>query len=111
MLEVCYKGVPPKMVAKLYGISYRRMLDICRAGKFGAKKEEGRWVLSDLPIREMTVSVRTIADTLGCSRRYVRRLCEQERVLAVHIGREWRVGVSEASKLALIRLNLRGISE
>ena len=55
--------------------------------------------------------VRTIADTLGCSRRYVRKLCEQERVLAVHIGREWRVGVSEASKLALIRLNLRGISE
>ena len=94
-----------KQACALYRVSRQKLLPLCHRGEFGAVKVKGRWMFRSPPIREQCIGTRAIAETLGCSVQYVRDLCRGGRVEAFQIGRDWRVGVSNAARLFILRLN------
>lgn len=91
--------------AKLLRVSHGRLLQHCRAGEFGAKKIKGEWVLLKMPIHEATINCKAIAEALNVTTRRIQLLCKQERIQAIRIGKQWRIGFSCATKLMLARLS------
>jgi excisionase family DNA binding protein len=96
-----------KQACSLYRVSRPTLLSMCHKGIFGAKKEKGQWVLTRPPISEQCIGTKAIAETLGCSTRYVRIMCENGKIESIRVGRFWRVGVSRAARLFIYFLGSR----
>jgi excisionase family DNA binding protein len=88
----------------LFRVSEDTIRMLCQQGEFGAVSVKGRWTLKDPPCREQMIGLSAIAEALKVSVRWVEKLCKAGRVGAVRIGRFWRVPLSEATKLMLLRL-------
>lgn len=93
-----------KEACKLYLVTRQQLAGLCEKGEFGAEKRAGRWVLTAPPITEQCIGPKAISEALGVSRQYVRQMCREKRVLSVRIGRHWRIGITDATRLIMLRL-------
>jgi excisionase family DNA binding protein len=98
------KAMKIKSAAKLFRVTERTLLDECRHGKFGARKIKGDWVLTRPPCLEPMITVQTVAESIYVTPGYVRRLCEEGRIMSIYIGRQRRIPLSEATKFTVARL-------
>ncbi len=83
--------------SKLLRLSPKHIYKMCKARTVDAKRT---WLLR-LPIKEQTIGIKAIAETLNVSKEWVESLCRSKRIKAVKVGGQWRVELSEAAKLAL----------
>jgi len=91
-----------KQAAKTLRISYRRALDAVHRGELGARMIKGQWDVQ-IPFTEQAIGVKAIAEMLDVSPRFIQVLCKRGRVRAIKLRKEWRVAVSDATKLIMAR--------
>lgn len=58
----------------LWKVSRRTVVAGCKLGMWGAKKIGGRWIITDPPLVNKSVSTRDMSSWLKCTDRYARKL-------------------------------------
>ena len=89
---------------RLFRVDRKLLVLLCGRGEFGARVINRRWVLTNPPATEPCIGPTLIADALRCTNQNVRRLCRSGRIRAFRMGNLWRVPMSEASSLIILRM-------
>ncbi len=101
-------------LASLYKVDRRVLYMIAKAEQWGAYKKNGAWYFNHPPLDDHTLSVKVIAEAIGCSREIVRRWCRESalamqsgrpaKLRAVQVGRTWRIHFEDGARLIMAQL-------
>ncbi len=101
-------------LASLYNVDRRVLYLIAKAEQWGARKINGVWCFDSPPLNDHTLSVKVVADAIGCSREIVRRWCREStralesgravKLRSIKVGRIWRIHFEDGARLIMAQL-------
>lgn len=68
---------------------------LIQQGTIKASKVDGKYDIHE-PVKAILLSTELIAQIMGCSDRWIRKMCAGKRLQAKKYGRQWRVDIKEA---------------
>ena len=88
--------------ARYYRVSVATVYTLCQAKKLRAHKLKGRWCVRVASVGRLVAS-KGVAEIMGYSDRYIRKLASEGRLRASYVGRQCRISAQETAKLLSMR--------